>query len=103
MLIKKGDNVKVITGKDKGKTGSVVRAFPDVEKVIIDGVNVKKRHVRKRGRDQQGDIVERSHPIHVSNVMVMDPKENKPTRIGKQYDEKKKKWVRIAKKSGTVL
>ena len=102
-MLKKGDNVIVTTGKDKGKTGAIIRAFPSQETVIVDGVNKKKRHVKKRGRDTKGEIVERSHPIHVSNVMLVDPKTKQPTRIGKQYDEGKKKWVRVTKKSGTVI
>lgn len=92
----------MIAGKDKGKTGAVTRAFPADDMVLIDGVNVKKRHIKKRGRDNPGQIVERSHPIHVSNVMVVDPKGG-TTRIGKEFDEKANKWVRVAKKSGTKL
>jgi large subunit ribosomal protein L24 len=68
MKIKKDDNVIVLTGKDKGKTGKVVRAFPRELKVIVDGVNIKKRHERSRKQDGKGKIVEMPHPIHVSNV-----------------------------------
>ena len=106
MDIKKGDNVQVITGKDKGKSGVVARAIPEMEQVVIDGVNLKKRHVKDRGEGrnkQKGGVVERAHPIHVSNVMILDPKDNKPTRIGKTFDEKKKAWVRVARRSGTAL
>lgn len=92
------------TGKDKGKTGKVARAFPEDEKVIIDGVNVKKRHIKTNKQTKQGGgIIDMASPIHVSNVMLVDPKSNKPTRTGKVFDESKKKWVRVAKKSGTKL
>ncbi|MBX4198437.1 50S ribosomal protein L24 [Candidatus Parcubacteria bacterium] len=68
MKIKKDDTIIVITGKDKGKTGKVLRAFPRDSKVIVDGVNIKKRHERSRRQDGKGKIVETSYPIHVSNV-----------------------------------
>lgn len=68
MNIRKGDKVKVITGKDKGKTGSVVKAFPKDEKVLIDGVNLRKKHQRPRKQGEKGKVVEMAHPIHVSNV-----------------------------------
>ena len=75
MKIKKGDNVRVITGKDKGKTGTVVRAFPREDRVIIDGVNVQKHHRKvKKGEAQGGGIVSVSAPIHVSNVALVDKK-----------------------------
>ena len=94
MNIKKGDKVQVISGKDKGKSAAVIRALPEKDMVILDGLNKKKRHVRKQG-SQKGAIVERSHPIHISNVMLLDGK-GKPTRVAKTFDEKKKKWVRSA-------
>jgi large subunit ribosomal protein L24 len=75
MKIKKGDNVRVIAGKDKGKTGKVVRAFPREDRVIIDGVNVQKHHRKvKKGEAQGGGIVSVSAPIHVSNVALVDKK-----------------------------
>jgi len=73
MHVKKGDKVKVISGKDKGKTGVIVRALPKENKVVIDGVAVAKRHLRKQG-NQSGRIVERPMPIHVSNVMKVEKK-----------------------------
>lgn len=102
MRIKKGDNVKVIAGKDRGKTGKVSRAFPKTEQVIIDGVNIKKQHQKERGKNK-GGIIDMAHPVHVSNVMLVDPKDSKPTRVGRTQDEKKGKLVRVAKKSGTTL
>ena len=78
MKIKKGDNVRVIAGKDKGKTGTVVRAFPREDRVIIDGVNIQKQHRKvKKGEAQGGGIVSVSAPIHVSNVALVDKKAGK--------------------------
>lgn len=92
------------TGKDKGKTGKVARAFPDDDTVIIENVNVKKRHIKTNKQTKQGGgIIDMASPVHVSNVMLVDPKDNKPTRVGKVFDEAKKKWVRVAKRSGTKL
>ncbi|HEY4516120.1 MAG TPA: 50S ribosomal protein L24 [Candidatus Paceibacterota bacterium] len=68
MKIKKGDKVQVITGKDKGKQGSVVKAFPQIDKVILDGVNVHKKHIRAKKQGQKGQLVDQAFPIHVSNV-----------------------------------
>lgn len=104
MKIKKGDNVRVITGKDKGKTGKVARAFPRDSAVIIDGVNVQKHHRKlKKGEAQGGGIVSVSAPIHVSNVQLLDPKTDTPTRIGITKDAKTGKNIRVTKKSATTL
>jgi large subunit ribosomal protein L24 len=101
LKIKKGDNVIVLTGRDKGKTGSVLRAFPEDNKVIVQGVNVAKRHTRQ-SPTSQGGIVEKELPIHVSNVAYVDPKTSKSTRIGfKTIDGGKK--VRVARRSGEVI
>jgi len=104
MKIHKGDNVQVIAGKDKGKTGKVVRALPETHQVILEGVNMQKHH-KKAGKNEKqgGGIVEVAAPVHVSNVQLLDPKTSKPTRVGVTFDETKKKNVRIAKASGTVL
>lgn len=72
MNIKKGDNVIVITGKDKGKKGTIVRAFPKLEKVLIDGVNIHKKHQRARKQGEKGKVIEIAYPIHVSNVKKAD-------------------------------
>lgn len=101
MKVKKGDTVMVVTGKDKGKTGEILRVLPSVGRVVVDGVALVKRHIRKTGRKQSGSIVERPASIHASNVMVLDPDTKKPTRIGRQKQEGK--TVRVAKKSKTVL
>lgn len=100
MKIKTGDNVQVIAGKDKGKTGKVLRTFPQEDKVLVEGVNVVSK-ARKQTKKQKGGFEEVTKPIHVSNVMILDPKEKKPTRIG--IIEKDGKRVRVAKKSGEVL
>jgi large subunit ribosomal protein L24 len=100
MKIKKGDNVLVTTGKDKGKSGAVLRAFPVREQVLVEGINIVKKHQRGRRAGQGGQIVERAMPIHVSNVSIKD-KEGKPTRVGYRIEDGKK--VRIAKKSGAKL
>ncbi|MBV9349357.1 MAG: 50S ribosomal protein L24 [Patescibacteria group bacterium] len=81
MKIKKGDKVIVIAGKDAGKTGTVSRAFPKENRVLVDGVNMRKKHEKPRGNARKGQIVERGATVHVSNVMILDPKTNKGTRI----------------------
>jgi large subunit ribosomal protein L24 len=101
LKIKKGDNVVVLTGRDKGKTGSVLKALPSENKVIVQGVNVAKRHTRQ-SPTSQGGIIEKELPIHVSNVAFADPKTNKPTRIGFKILEDKTK-VRVARRSGEVI
>ncbi|MDP2705116.1 MAG: 50S ribosomal protein L24 [Patescibacteria group bacterium] len=101
MKIKKGDNVIIISGKDKGKTGKVTRAFPKEGSVVVAGANIKKRHRKARKSGEKGQIIEKSLPIPVSNVMFVDPKTSKPSRIGKK--KVGDKWLRISKKSQTVL
>jgi large subunit ribosomal protein L24 len=102
MAIKKGDNVMVIKGSSKGKTGSVVRVLRDEGKVILDGINLKKRHLRPNRQTRQGGgIVERAHPISLSNVALIDPKSGKPTRIRIEVKDGKKS--RIAVKSGAAV
>jgi large subunit ribosomal protein L24 len=100
MKIRKGDNVVVITGRDKGKSGSVLRVLPTENRVLVQGVNLAKRHTKPRA-GQQGGIVEKENPIHASNVALSDPKDNKPTRVGfKTVDGRK---VRIARRSGEII
>lgn len=98
MKIKKGDKVIVLAGKDKGKTGEVVRSLPKQGKVVVSGVNIVKKHTRNKfSADKKGEIVDKTMPLDVSNVALMDSK-NKPTRVGYKVIGDKK--VRIAKKSG---
>ncbi len=101
MKIIKGDNVKVITGKDKGKTGKVLRALPSTLQLIVEGVHIRKKHQRAQKKGQKGQVIDKTHPIHVSNVMLIDPKTNKPTRLKIKMKDGKK--VRIAIKSGAVV
>ena len=101
LKVKKGDKVVVLAGKDKGKTGEVLKAFPRDNKVIVQGINMIKRH-QKPSTVAQGGIIEREAKIHVSNVAHVDPKDNKPTRVGfKKLEDGSK--VRIAKRSGEVI
>jgi large subunit ribosomal protein L24 len=100
--VKKDDNVIVITGKDKGKKGRVIAAYPRENRVLIEGVNMVKRHTRPNQANPQGGIIEREAPIHVSNVMHIDPKSGKPTRVGSKILDNGKK-IRIAKRSGQEI
>ncbi|EQB9247631.1 50S ribosomal protein L24 [Listeria monocytogenes] len=101
MHVKKGDKVKVITGKDKGKSGKVLAAFPKKDRVLIEGINMVKKHTKPSSVNPQGGILNVEAPIHVSNVMLLDPKTGEPTRVG--YEVKGDKKVRVAKKSGEVI
>ena len=107
MRIRTDDQVIVTGGKDAGKTGRVVRTEPKKHRVYVDGLNMIKRHERPRSSGdlknaQAGGIVEKEGPIHVSNVMLLDPKGNKPTRIGVRRDDGGKR-VRFAKRSGQAI
>ena len=103
MKIKKGDNVEVISGKDAGKRGRVLRVDRDREKIVIEGVNMIKRHTRPNPQKKiQGGIVEREAAIHASNVMVVSPDSGRPTRVGyKILDDGRK--VRVSKVDGAIL
>lgn len=101
MNIKKGDQVIVISGEYKGSTGTVQKAFPKINKVIIEGVNVRKKHRKPSQDNPEGSIVDMYAPIDASNVAILDPKTNKATRVGYQVVDGKK--VRVAKKSNTVI
>lgn len=91
----------MIAGKDRGKTGSVVRAYPSDNRVLIDGINMVKRHRRATTGGGKGQIIDKPMPIHVSNVQLVDPKTGKGTRI--RVERKDGVSVRIAKKSGSVI
>ncbi|ANZ99013.1 MULTISPECIES: 50S ribosomal protein L24 [Carnobacterium] len=101
MIVKTGDKVKVITGKDKGKEGVILKAFPKKDRVIVEGINMMKKHQKPNSANPQGGILETEAPIHVSNVMLIDPKTNEPTRVGFKVEDGKK--VRVSKKTGEVL
>ncbi len=101
MKIKKGDNVVVITGRDKGKAGEVLRVLPAERRLIVQGIHIARRHTKPRMGDP-GGIVDKELTIHVSNVAHIDPQSGKPTRVGyKTLDDGRK--VRIARRSGEVL
>ncbi len=99
LKIKKGDRVRVLTGKDRGKTGQVTRALPEVRKVIVDGVNVAKKHQKATRATMQGGIIDKDMPIPVANVAIVCPSCGKPTRVGFKIDADGTK-VRVCKKCG---
>ena len=101
LKIRKGDKVIVTTGRDKGKQGEVVRMIPTENRAVVRGVNVAKRH-QKQTAGQEGGIVPKELPIHVSNLALRDPKDGKPTRVGYKTLADGKK-VRVAKRSGEVI
>lgn len=99
MKIKKGDSVIVRSGKDKGKTGTVLQAFPKTNTVLLDGINVATRHQKSRAARAQGQIIKKSVPVHVSNVALLEGK--KPVRVGYKVEDGKK--VRISRASGKAV
>ncbi len=99
--IKKGDKVIVVTGRDKGKTGEVMRVLRSDDRVLVQGVNIVKRHNRPT-QVSPGGILEKEAPIHISNVAHVDPKEDKPTRVGLRIDDAGRK-IRFAKRSGEAI
>ncbi len=107
MKIRKNDLVTVISGNARGKTGKVLKVYPAKERVIIEGVNIVKRHTRPNQKNPQGGIVQREASIHVSNVMLVDPKSNEITRVGMKVVEDettgKKRRMRVAKATGEMF
>ena len=107
MKIRKNDNVMVIAGNARGKSGKVLKVYPDRDRVIIEGVNIIKRHSRPSQKNPQGGIVQREAPIHVSNVMLLDPKTNEVTRVGTKFVKDvttgKKKRMRVARTTGETF
>ena len=101
LKIKKGDNVVVISGRDKGRTGEVLRVFPTEGRLIVQGVHVAKRHTKAR-MGEPGGIVEKALTVHISNVSHIDPASGKPTRIGYKILGDGRK-VRVARRSGEVI
>ncbi len=100
LKVKKGDKVVVITGRDKGKSGEIVKVLREENRVVVQGVNVAQRH-QKQSMSQEGGIVRKELPIHVSNVALIDPKTEKPTRVGYKMDGERK--IRVARRSGEAL
>lgn len=101
MNFKTGDKVVIIAGKNKGKNGKVTKILKDENRVVVEGVNLVKKHLKKNG-ENAGSIVDREAPIHASNVMLLDPKTEKRTRVGHSTDKKGNK-IRIAKKSNEKI
>lgn len=99
--IKKGDKVVVLTGRDKGRTGEIVKMMPKDDKAVVRGVNLVRRHQKQSAQTEAG-IITKEAPIHVSNLALADPKDGKPTRVGFRIQEDGKK-VRVAKRSGEVI
>ena len=100
--IKKGDKVQVLTGRDKGKRGEVLRVFPTETRALVQGVHLVKKHEKAQGMGKPGGIITKEAPIHLSNISLIDPKSDKPTRVGFKVLEDGKK-VRVSKASGEVL
>ncbi len=99
--IKKGDEVVVLSGKDKGRTGTVSKVLPKEGKVVVEGVNIATRHRKPTQANPQGGIERREAPMHIAKVAVADPKDGKPTRV--RFEERDGKKVRIAVKSGETI
>ena len=99
--IKKGDNVYVNAGNDKGKTGKVLTVFPEKERIIVEGVNMVSKHTKPNSKTPQGGIIKQEASIHVSNVNLIDPASQKPTRVAYKVEDGKK--IRVAKKSGEEI
>jgi len=102
MKVRQGDSVVVITGKDKGKTGIVKIAIPKARKVVIEGVNVAKRHQKPTRAMQQGGIIDQEMPIDVSNIAVVSPSDGKPTRVGYRVNADGSK-IRVCRRTGVEL
>jgi len=102
MKIKKNDTVKIIAGKDKGKSGKVSQVFPKLNKVVVEGLNIRFRHLGPRRQNEKGQRIEYAAPMDASNVMVVDPKTGKPTRLSsKKLDSGEK--IRLSKKSNEAV
>jgi len=100
--VRKGDRVVVITGSDRGKRGEVLRVMPKENRAVVQGINIAKRHTKASGMGQQGGIIEKEASIHLSNVMLIDPKTDKPTRVSFRTIEGGDK-VRVARATGNAI
>ena len=101
LKVKKGDTVKVLSGNDKGKTGEVLEVMPTVEKIIVKGINIKKKHMKPRRQGEEGGIISKEFPIHMSKVSVVCPKCGKAVRLGFEMDKDNK--VRVCKSCGAKI
>ena len=101
MKLKKGDTIKIISGNDKGKQGKVLAVFPSEERIVVEGVNIKKKHIRPRKQDQKGELVRIPAPFPLSRALLICPKCGQPTRVGFRVEGKKK--VRVCKRCGAEM
>ena len=101
--IKKDDTVLVKTGNSKGSKGKVIRVYPKLNRALVEGVNIVSKHTKPNAENPQGGIIKKEATIHISNLMLVDPKTGEPTKIGKKKDEKTGKIVRFSKKSGELI
>ena len=101
LKIKKGDTVYVNAGNDKGKTGKVLSVLKDEDRVIVEGINLVSKHTKPNSKQPQGGIIKQEAGIHISNLQLIDPQQNKPTRVGYKFVDGKK--IRYAKKSGEEI
>lgn len=101
MFVKTGDKVRVIAGKDKGKEGTITKTVSSKNRVVVEGVNLVKKHQKPSNEYPQGGVIDTEAPIHASNVQLLDPSTNEPTKVGFKFEDGKK--VRFAKKSGNKL
>jgi large subunit ribosomal protein L24 len=102
LKIKKGDQVMVITGESKGQKGRVLEVNREKERVLVEGINMVSKHTKPNAKAPQGGILKKEAPVHISNLMVIDPASGKPTRVGRKLNEKNK-LVRYSKKSGEEI
>jgi large subunit ribosomal protein L24 len=101
--IRNGDEVVIRSGKERGKRGEVIKVIPEKDSVLVENVNVVKKHQQQQSQDQPGGILEIEAPIHVSNVQLICPHTDEPTKVGRQYDDDRERWVRVSKQSGEVI
>jgi len=101
MKIRKGDRVRILTGKDRGREGVISAAFPATGKVIVEGYNVARRHTKPRSADEPGGIIDKDMPMDVSNVAILSPKDGKPTRVGYAWEGDEK--IRVCKRTGDKI
>ncbi|HOW41146.1 MAG TPA: 50S ribosomal protein L24 [Bacteroidales bacterium] len=102
LKIKKGDQVMVITGESKGQKGRVLEVNRDKDRVLVEGINMVSKHTKPNSKAPQGGIIKKEAPVHISNLMVIDPTSGKPTRVGRKLNDKNK-LVRYSKKSGEEI
>ena len=101
--IKKNDTVLVKTGNSKGSKGKVIRVFPKINRALVEGVSMVSKHTKPNAENPQGGIIKKEATIHISNLMLVDPKTGEPTKIGRKKDDKTGKIVRFSKKSGELI